>query len=70
MQKNKNFTELQIRGVFNKVIDFLNANAEFGGESKKPAKKETAAKAEAEPKAEKPKAEAAPKKKTAKKTDS
>lgn len=70
MQKNKNFTELQIRGVFNKVIDFLNANADFGGEPKKAAKKAAEPKAEAPAKAEKPKAEAAPKKKTTKKTDS
>ncbi|MBL8088186.1 MAG: trigger factor [Chthonomonas sp.] len=29
MQKNKNFTELQIRAVFNRVVGFLNDNAEI-----------------------------------------
>lgn len=69
MQKNKNFQELEIRGVFKKVMDFLYANAEIGeGEAAKPAAKK-AAKAKAEPAAAEPSAEEKPKKSKAKKAD-
>jgi trigger factor len=42
MQKNKSFQELEIRGIFRKVIEFLNANAEIAAAGATPAKPKAA----------------------------
>jgi len=59
MQKNKNFQELEIRAVYKKVLDFLNANAQFGeakaGETKKPKAKSSEKSEDSAEKASKPK---------------
>ncbi len=59
MQKNKNFQELEIRAVYKKVLDFLNANAQFGeakaGETKKQKAKSAEKSEDSAEKASKPK---------------